>query len=66
VLEKIGAAKIILNKDLTAKKLSEEIDDIILNKSELVEMGKLAETIAPKDVEENIYKELKQIIRGEK
>jgi UDP-N-acetylglucosamine--N-acetylmuramyl-(pentapeptide) pyrophosphoryl-undecaprenol N-acetylglucosamine transferase len=66
VLEKIGAAKIILNRDLTSQKLSEEIDDIILNKSELVEMGRLAETIAPKDVEENIYKELKQIIRGEK
>ena len=62
VLEKIGAAKIILNKDLTAEKLSEEIDDIILKRSELDEMGRLAETIAPKDVEEKIYNEIKQII----
>ena len=65
VLEKIGAAKIILNKDLTAERLSEEIDDVILKKSELDEMGRLAETIAPKDVEEKIYNEIKQII-GEK
>lgn len=65
VLEKIGAAKIILNKDLTAERLSEEIDDVILKRSELDEMGRLAETIAPKDVEEKIYNEIKQII-GEK
>lgn len=67
VLEKIGAAKIILNKDLTGERLSEEIDDIIFKKSELEEMGRLAETIAPHDVEEKIYNEIKQIISiGEK
>lgn len=65
VLEKIGAAKIILNKDLTGEKLAEEINDIILKQSELEEMGRLANSIAPKDVEEKIYYEIKQII-GEK
>ena len=62
VLEKIGAAKIILNKDITDKRLSEEIDDIILKKSELEEMGKLANTIAPFDVEEKIYNEIKKLL----
>lgn len=65
VLEKIGAAKIILNKDITAEKLSEEVNDIILNKSELEEMGRLAENLAPHDTEEKIYFEIKQIV-GEK
>ena len=63
VLEKIGAAKIILNKDLTAERLSEEIDDIILKKSELDEMGMLANRIAPSDVEEKIYNEIKRIVK---
>lgn len=65
VLEKIGAAKIILNKDLTGDRLSAEIDEIILKNSELEEMGRLASSIAPEDVEEKIYSEIKQII-GEK
>lgn len=63
VLEKIGAAKIILNKELNEINLSEAIDKVIDKKSELDEMGKLANTIAPKNVEEKIYKEIKQILK---
>ena len=63
VLEKIGAARIILNKDITAERLSEEIDEIILKKSELIEMGKLANSIAPSDVEEKIYNEIKLLLK---
>jgi UDP-N-acetylglucosamine--N-acetylmuramyl-(pentapeptide) pyrophosphoryl-undecaprenol N-acetylglucosamine transferase len=62
VLEKIGAAKIILNKDLNENNLADAINNIIDKKSELEEMGKLANTIAPHDVEEKIYHEIKQII----
>ena len=62
VLEKIGAAKIISNKDVSGEKLSEEIDDIIYNKSELEEMGRLANRLAPLDVEEKIYIEIKKIL----
>ena len=65
VLEKIGAAKIILNKDVNAEKLSEEIDDIIYKKTELEEMGRLANRLAPSNVEEKIYTEIKKIL-GEK
>lgn len=63
VLEKIGAAKIILNKDLTAERLAEEIDDIIFKKSELDEMGRLANSIAPSNVEEKIYNEIKKVVK---
>ena len=63
VLEKIGAAKIILNKELNEINLSEAIDKVIDKKSELDEMGRLANTIAPKNVEEKIYKEIKQILK---
>ena len=63
VLEKIGAAKIILNKDLNEENLAENVDSIIDNHLELEEMGKLAHTLAPKDVEEKIYKEIKQILK---
>ena len=63
VLEKIGAAKIIKNEDLDYKKLANAIGEIIENKSELEEMGRLANTIAPKNVEEKIYEEIKNIIK---
>lgn len=62
VLQKIGAAKVILNNELTGKKLSEEIDSIISDKSKLQEMGRLATVIAPSKVEEKIYEEVKKIV----
>ena len=61
VLEKIGAAKIILNKDINGEILSENIEDIIENKLELEEMGRLANSIAPQNVEDKIYEEIKKI-----
>ena len=63
VLEKIGAAKIILNKDLNEINLAEAVDNVIDKKSELEEMGRLANSLAPKDVEEKIYYEIKQILK---
>lgn len=64
VLEKIGAAKVILNKDVTGERLAEEIDDIIFKESELEEMGRLANRLAPSDVEEKIYNEIKIILEN--
>lgn len=61
VLEKVGAAKIILDQDLTAKRLNDEINHIILNSSLLLEMAQAATKIAPKNVEENIYQEIKKL-----
>lgn len=62
VLEKIGAAKIILNNELTGEKLSGEIDSIIYDKFKLQEMGRMATVIAPSNVEEKIYEEVKKIV----
>lgn len=63
VLEKIGAAKVILNQNLNGNSLAEKINEIIFDKVELLEMGRVAETIAPKDVEERIYEEIKKVVK---
>ena len=62
VLKKIGAAKIILNQDVNGENLSKEISEIIEDENELKEMGKMANTIAPSNVEEKIYEEIKKIV----
>ncbi len=63
VLQRIGAAYVILNKDLNGKVLSEQIEDIIFDEEELREMGRFANTIEIKNVEEKIYEEIKKIIK---
>ena len=63
VLKKIGAAKMILNNEVNGTNLAEEIDDIIHDKLELEEMGKMAHTIAPYNVEEKIYEEIEKILK---
>ena len=64
VLEKLGAARIILNDELTYRNLAKEIDEIINDIGKLGQMGKKAETIAPHNVEEKIYKEIKDTINN--
>ena len=67
VLENIGAAKIILNEDLDENNLNNTIEDIILNKSKLGQMGKKALTVAVDNVEDKIYKEIKEVLnKGDK
>lgn len=61
VLEKIGAAKIILDKDLNHSTLTKQIQDILALPNEIEEMGKKAKSIEIKDVEDKIYKEIKKI-----
>lgn len=63
VLKKLGAAKIILNHKVNGKNLSEEIDSIIEDSHELKEMGKVANSIAPSNVEEKIYKEIEKLMK---
>lgn len=63
VLKKIGAAKIILNKNANGESLSKEIDSIVQDKDELEEMGKVANSIAPNDVEEKIYREIEKLLK---
>lgn len=63
VLEKVGASKIILNKDLTDEKLDLQIKNIISYPQTMQEMGKKAEKIAIKDVENKIYEQVKNIAK---
>lgn len=66
VLENVGAAKIILNNELNKNNLNEEIQKIINNPDLTKEMSKKAYTKSVKDVQENIYKEIKKIAKGGK
>ena len=63
VLEKIGAAKIILDKDLTAEILHTQIEELITNPQLMKEMGIKASKNSINDVENKIYKEIKEIAK---
>ena len=62
VLEKRGAARIILNKDLETIDLNQYIEELILNKSLLNEMEKKSKDVSLNDVEDKIYKEIKELL----
>ena len=62
-LEKVGAAKIILNDEINGKKLNDTIMEMIKDKNELLEMGKNALSISTADAEEKIYKEIKKLVK---
>lgn len=62
VLEKVGAAKIILDKNLTSESLNQEIEEMVKDKQKLLEMGKKANTIATINVEQKIYQEIRKSI----
>ena len=62
VLEKIGAAKIILDKELEAEKLHNSIQEIISNPQLMQEMGIKARKNAINDVENKIYEEIKKTV----
>ena len=62
VLESIGAAKLILNKDLESTDLNKYVESIIYNKDLLKQMGKKAKQVSNIDALEIIYKEIKENI----
>ncbi len=62
VLEKIGAATIISNHELTGTLLNQKIEEIILNKEKCIQMGKNAYTLANNDVENKIFREIKKLV----
>lgn len=63
VLEKVGAAKIILNKDLTDEKLDLEIKNIVLYPQRMQKMGINASKIAVKEVENKIYEQIRKVVK---
>ena len=65
VLEKVGAAKIIKNNELTGSLLNSEIEKIVLDKEKCLKMGENAYKVSNKNVEEKIYREIdKLVMRG--
>lgn len=62
VLEKVGAAKIILDYELNGNKLSKTLEVLILNNDKLEEMSKNSRKIAIEAVDEKIYKEISKIV----
>lgn len=62
VLEKINAAKIILNDELTGKNLSQTIEEIILDKNKMQKMGENALKVSTKKAEDKIYEEIKKLV----
>lgn len=63
VLEKVGAAKIILNDSLTGGNLDDAIQSIVLNKNVIENMGKNANKVATNQVENKIYQEVKNLVK---
>lgn len=63
VLADVGAAIIILDKDLDALNLSENLEEIVNNKEKLKEMGEKAKTVSIENVEEKIYEEIQKVIK---
>ena len=64
VLENVGAAKIILDKELNSELLEKNIEKIIKDKNKLKQMGKNTAKVAMKNVEEKIYEEISKVIKN--
>ena len=62
VLENTGAAKIILNEELTGERLHQVIEEVILDKSQMLQMGENALKISTNQVEDKIYQEIQKLI----
>lgn len=61
VLANVGAAKIILEKNLTANELNNTINEMIKDMNKLKQMGEQANKISIQNVEEKIYNEIKNV-----
>ena len=61
VLEKVDAARIILDKNLTADLLNDMIENMVSDAEKLKRMGKNAKNISIENVEEKIYQEIETL-----
>ena len=62
VLQRVEAAKIILNKDLKVEVLNQTIEDMIKDKRQLERMGENAKKVAVYHVEDKIYEEITRLV----
>ena len=63
VLEKVDAAKIILDKDLNYTTLNDTINEMINDEQKLKQMGENAYKVAKLNVEDKIYEEILKAIK---
>lgn len=63
VLEKVGAAVIILNDDLKGDNLNKVLKDIVTDKNKMQNMGNNALKISTRNVEDKIYEEIKKLVK---
>ena len=61
-LENVGAAKIILNDEINGSKLNKTIEEIVLNKENIIKMGKNALKISTLEAENKIYSEIEKLV----
>ena len=59
-----GAAKIIVNEELTGQKLNHTIEEIILDKGKMQKMAENALKVSTTKVEDRIYQEVKKLVMG--
>ena len=64
VLEKLNAARVIIEEDLSCDKLEETIEQLIVDRKELEQMGKNGAEIAIDNAEDKIFEEIKNIFKG--
>ncbi|GIN61433.1 UDP-N-acetylglucosamine--N-acetylmuramyl-(pentapeptide) pyrophosphoryl-undecaprenol N-acetylglucosamine transferase 1 [Robertmurraya siralis] len=62
-LSEHGAAKLLVEKELTSKKLVEEIDRILLDQEQLVAMKKSAKELGVQDAAARLYSIMKDLTR---
>lgn len=60
-LEKAGAAKVILDKELDAEKLNNQIEKLIEDANTIKQMGENSKKLSINNVEDRIYVELKEL-----
>ena len=63
VLEDVGAAKIILNDELSDTELNSKIEEIVLDKNKEIQMSKNSLKVSTNNVENKIYKEIVRVIK---
>lgn len=61
----MGAAKIILDKDLNSSILSKTIYEMLGDKENLIKMGEFAKKVSIDNVEDRIYAEIEKLIELE-
>lgn len=62
-LERVGATKIILDKEIDGGILNTSIEKIVLDKDKMKKMGQNALKISTTDAEDKIYNEIKKLVR---